>query len=172
MSAGKILVAQHEGTYILKFVGEIRLTLCSTLDQFVEDMFSDVNFNSVVVDLTETTYVDSTSLGLLAKISIHAKQEFNLVTTIISTNDDITRLLLSMGFDQIFAVVSEPLHGVKELNELPLLEASEEEAKIKVLEAHKTLMEMNETNRTAFKDLVDTLEQDQAPQSVPKKNPY
>ncbi|KKL24406.1 hypothetical protein LCGC14_2415620, partial [marine sediment metagenome] len=30
MEAGKILVSQHDGTYVIKLVGDVRVTLCTT----------------------------------------------------------------------------------------------------------------------------------------------
>ncbi|MGB0733023.1 MAG: anti-anti-sigma factor, partial [Pontibacterium sp.] len=36
MNQGSIFSACVEGQYVLKFVGEIRLTLCSTLDRHIE----------------------------------------------------------------------------------------------------------------------------------------
>ncbi|MBU2704353.1 STAS domain-containing protein [Zooshikella marina] len=160
MTAGKIQFAENEGTYVLKFVGDVRLTLCSTLDTFLDKMFAQPDFKSVIVDLTETEGIDSTSLGLLAKLSIQAKKKLGLVPTVVSTNEDITRILLSMGFDQVFILVREQAQPSQSLQEVPVEECSEESAKKKVLDAHKVLMSLNEKNRQAFKDLVKSLECD------------
>ena len=69
MAGYKILQAEKQGIYVLKFIGEIRLNLCSTLDNLVESITSDPAFKTVVIDLTETEVIDSTTLGLLAKIT-------------------------------------------------------------------------------------------------------
>lgn len=158
MDAGKILVAKSQGIYIIKFMGDVRLNLCTTLDQFTDDMFVDDNFKTVIIDLTETKCIDSTSLGQLAKISILYKQKYGQLPTIISTNDDINRILTSMGFDKVFYIVKELVSKVEYLDELPLKSVEESEMKQRVLEAHKLLMDMNENNRDAFQDLVKSLE--------------
>ena len=144
---------------MLKLLGEVRLTLCSTLEGFLEKMFGESDFRSVIIDLTETDTIDSTSLGLLAKLSIQAKKRFNLVPIIISTRDDITRILLSMGFDSVFVIVRE-LDGLTRLNmsDLPCECNSEQAVQARVLEAHRILMSLNEENRQAFSDLVKQLE--------------
>ncbi len=36
MSTGKIQFAEQNGSFVLKFVGEVRLTLCSALDSTIE----------------------------------------------------------------------------------------------------------------------------------------
>ena len=38
MQAGKILQASQDGVYVLKLLGDVRLTLCKTFDDFIEDM--------------------------------------------------------------------------------------------------------------------------------------
>ena len=68
MSTGRIQFAEMDGTFVLKFIGEIRLTLCSALDATIEKIFSSLNFSSIVIDLTESRSIDSTTLGLLAKL--------------------------------------------------------------------------------------------------------
>ncbi|HRL95289.1 MAG: STAS domain-containing protein [Pseudomonas sp.] len=158
MSTGKIQFAEQSGTFILKFVGEVRLTLCSALDATIEKIFTSLNFSAIVIDLTETRSIDSTTLGLLAKLSILSRQKIGLLPTVVTTHDDITRLLQSMGFDQVFNIVESPLPCSECLADLPSQDQSEDVVKAKVLEAHQILMSLNESNREAFHDLVSALE--------------
>lgn len=158
MSSYKILQAEHRGIYVLKFIGEIRLNLCSTLDNIIDSMVSNPDFKTVVVDLTETEVIDSTTLGLLAKIAIAAEERSQFLPTLISTNPDINRIILSMGFDKIFIIVREPAQRIEELEEIPVLQASEREVRDNVLDAHRVLMGMNQHNREEFRNLVHTLE--------------
>lgn len=158
MSAGKIQCAEQDGTFVLKFVGEIRLTLCSALDATIDRIFSAADFSSIAIDLTETQSVDSTTLGLLAKLSILSRKKVGLLPTLVTINPDVTRLLHSMGFDQVFNIVDAPLPLTDALRDLPAQDQSEEVVKAKVIEAHRILMSLNESNREAFKDLVTALE--------------
>ena len=160
--SGRILVASHDGVYVIVFEGDVRLTLCTTVDEYLEKMFQDSGFRSVIVDLSGTDNIDSTSLGLLAKLSIQADKRFSFRPTLISTRRDITRILLSMGFDEVFDLVEEPLEHHEQLAELPELIASEEDVRQRVLDAHRMLMSMNETNRDTFHDLVAALEAEEA----------
>tara|TARA_R110001599_G_scaffold250656_1_gene450483 strand:+ start:1168 stop:1656 length:489 start_codon:yes stop_codon:yes gene_type:complete len=158
MSTGKIQFAESEGTFVLKFVGDVRLTLCAALDAYIEKIFSVLSFNAIIIDLTETDGIDSTSLGLLAKLSILSRQKVGFLPTLVSNQDDMNRLLQSMGFDQVFNIVSELTPTSAELEDLPGQQLSEELVKDKVLEAHRILMNLNEHNREAFRDLVSALE--------------
>lgn len=155
---GKIQFAECEGTFILKFVGEVRLTLCSALDSTIERIFSAANFVTIAIDLTETSSIDSTTLGLLAKLSILCRQKAGLLPTVVTCCDDINRLLHSMGFDQVFNIVDRPLASPDALHDLPSQDQSEAVVKARVLEAHRILMGLNESNREAFQDLVSALE--------------
>jgi anti-anti-sigma factor len=161
--AGRILVGCQDGVYVILFEGDVRLTLYTAADRFLDRMFSDVNFKSVVVDLSGTESIDSTSLGLLAKLSILAKRHFDYVPTLISTRPDITRILLSMGFEDVFHIVEVPLERTSQLGELPELVTTEEDMRERVIEAHQTLMSMNESNRETFQDLVAALEAEEQP---------
>ena len=159
MQTGKILVAKHQGTFVIKLVGDVRLTLCTTIDDYFSEMFASTVVNGVVVDLSEAEGIDSTSLGLLAKLAVQAKHHYQLVPIIFSPNPSITRLLDSMGFNQVFDIHQhmgeQPCDN---LGELPLKSTDETCCRSKVIEAHRVLMELNETNRETFSALVDTLE--------------
>ena len=76
----------------------------------------------------------------------------------VTTHEDISRLLHSMGFDQVFNIVESPLPCPDCLADLPSQDHSDEVVKAKVLEAHQILMSLNESNREAFHDLVTALE--------------
>ena len=157
-TASRVLYALHQGTYVLKLIGDIRVTCCATLDVFIEGILKNPEMKAVVIDLTETTVIDSTALGLLARIAVFFRKESKPRPVIISTNPDISRILDSMGFDAVFNVIHEESAMDSPLADLPTRDCSEVEATRKVLEAHKVLMSMNERNKETFKDLVASLE--------------
>jgi len=158
MNSGKIMVAKSNGVYVLKFDGDVRLTLCAALDIFLEKMIAEPELQAVFIDLSDTVGIDSTSLGFLAKISILTQKTYGWKPTIISVSDDITRLLMSMSFDQVFNIIEERIDGDDTLDELPTIEASEQDTKEQVLEAHKILMGLSDDNKAKFQELVSMLE--------------
>ncbi len=160
MPSGHILFAIHHGTYVLKFTGEVRAPMCATLDNFLERMFNDAEISAILIDLTETEYIDSTALGLIAKTAVFLQMHNQRKPIILSTNQDITRILESMGFDQVFIVLACECHE-KCLDELPEVEPSEQEMMEKVISAHRVLMGLSEQNQATFKNLVEALELEQ-----------
>lgn len=158
MSSGHILVAEHDGVYVIKLVGDVRLTLCISFDEFIAEMFAEKHFKSVVFDLRVAEGIDSTTLGLMAKISIGARDRGHENPVVVTSDASIERLLISMGFEDIFELLSDqnlPFSGT-----VPLCEVIEDEAAIeaRVLEAHKILMELNDPNKAKFHELVETLQ--------------
>jgi hypothetical protein len=121
-------------------------------------MFLDSEFKTVLIDLSDAEGVDSTTLGQLAKISIISQEQFSLVPSIISPREDITRILLSMGFDKVFYLIGEMPEKITDLNELTCEQVDEELMRDKVITAHKILMSLNEDNKNAFQELVDCLQ--------------
>ncbi len=158
MSDGKIQFAEYNETFVLKCVGDVRLTFCSALNETIEKILKTNSFKSIVIDLTEVISIDSTTLGLLAKLSILSKRKFGMLPTLASTNPDVSRVLDSMGFNQVFNLVHTPAPCPECLDDLPEQDQSEAVVKERVLEAHQILMSLNESNRDAFRDLVSALE--------------
>ena len=127
------------------------------LDSTIEkDLRCAEFFSAIIIDLTETQSIDSTTLGLLAKLSILSRQKIGPLPTLVTTNPDITRLLhrwASSGVQYRRSSDSVP----ECLSDLPPQDQSEDVVRDKVLEAHRILMGLNESNREAFHDLVSAL---------------
>ncbi len=158
MKSDTIYVAEHEGVNVIRMVGDVRLTLCLSFDAFIDHILSQKNFKSVVFDLTQARAIDSTTLGLMAKIAILGQRKQHPKPLVISSDTGITRLLVSMGFEDIFHIVDHADMHVQA--DIPLAANIEEEQAIKntILNAHKTLSEMNDLNEQTFKELINTLE--------------
>ena len=154
--SGNICVGAIDGTYVLKFNGDIRVGLCGALDAFCERMLDAADFRGVIVDLADTIAIDSTALGCLARLSLAVQASQDKIPTLICRSQDVRRVLLNMGFDDVFAIVQESaLHSI-ELVELP--EVDESQSRQRVIQAHKILMSLNDSNRETFKSLVEALE--------------
>lgn len=157
MSSGKILAADYKHMALLKFVGDVRVLMSSTLDAYCQALYRRAILDAMVVDLSETTGIDSTALGLLAKMAIQLRNRYNVIPTIVSPNPDITRILRSMSFDLIFNIVASRNSSETSYQELKQQKESEDSVREKVIDAHLTLMTLSEENRLEFQDLVQSL---------------
>jgi anti-anti-sigma factor len=160
MEQGSVLHASHEGVHLLRFLGDIRYPLSPSVDRFLQRLFAAGLPAGFVVDLTETKSIDSTNLGLIARIAERMRKEGGSRVTIVCDQPDINEVLIGMGFDAVFRIVesSEPLRG--EVQVLAESDADRGAVADIVLEAHRTLMAMNEHNREMFRDVVAAIEQE------------
>lgn len=155
---GDILYAFQDGHYVLKFIGDVRLTLCSTIDQHLRDILERDDVTDTLVDLTETVNIDSTSLGLIGKLAVKSAKFDMPKPTIVSTNPDVTKILMAMGFDQVFLLLDEMPTNCQDLAKVPFVQESDDQVKARIIDAHRVLIDLNEQNRDEFKDLLSALE--------------
>ena len=164
--SGRILVGSHEGVYVIRFEGDVRVTLCGSFDHYLDVMLKDPDFVSVLVDLADAVAIDSTSLGVLAKLSIGVQASKQRLPTLVCNVPDILRILFNMGFEDVFAIVDENFASEQNLAELPVAsDIAEDEMRARVIDAHQILMSLNERNQDTFKDLVSALEAEAQQQS-------
>lgn len=157
---GKIYFSEQGCNFFLRFVGDVRVTLCAALNTYVEKLFSEDEICSVVIDLRKANAVDSTTLGLLARIALHTN-EIGIIKPILLVKDaSMFRLVESMGFDEIFSIQESFPDTCQQWRSLPCTSVSTDEAREQVIEAHKILMSMNNKNMNTFSDLVSALEQE------------
>jgi anti-anti-sigma factor len=163
MAQGRILYARHEDVYVLKFVGGIHygqnwtFDLSKALAAFLDRLFKEENFREIIIDLTEATAIDSTNLGLLARIAIFMQDKFGQKPLVVSTNPNVNHTLHTVGFRQIFNIVEKPIGTPDAELDLPGQERDVSVPKM-LLVAHRTLCTLNDSNSERFKDLVETLE--------------
>ena len=159
MNTGNVFFAVQSGVYLLKFVGDVRLEFGTRIDSFIELLLRDPNMTGVLVDLTETIHVDSTSLGLLGKLSKLSSARLHRVPVLVCRERGMLRFLRTMGFSDLFEIVDQAPMSVACVAALPAVPNGDELSRESVLNAHRLLMGLNEHNAREFKDLVHLLEQ-------------
>ena len=158
MESGTIKVADKDGVYVIKMIGDVRLTLCVSFDTYINQLFDKDDFKAIFFNLNQAQAIDSTTLGLMAKISLRGKERKGIQPTIVSNSASINRLLDCMGFSQIFNIATNDDSVLCPDVSLAESELDEDVVRQKVLEAHRILMDLNEDNSSKFRDLVTALE--------------
>ncbi|QIB64163.1 STAS domain-containing protein [Kineobactrum salinum] len=158
MEEGRILAASQDGAYVIRMTGDVRLTLCTTIDDYFHRMLDRPDFASVWVDLCDAEGIDSTTLGLLAKLALEVRARYGFSPAIYSCNPGITRLIKSMGFQRLFELHENICTDPAEVRSVPIVQGSEQAVKDKVIEAHRVLMSLSDENRARFRDLMVALE--------------
>ncbi len=158
MSAGKILVSDEEGNYLIKFIGDVRVTLCGSLNRYMETIFGSRDVKNVVVDMLEAEGLDSTTLGLMAKLGLHCRKQYGIDVQVFCQNPSILRTLDCMGFDELFDIFQDVPEISAKLQSITSVNSEVDEIRKQVLEAHKLLVQLNPKNSSEFIDLIRALE--------------
>lgn len=159
MNDGQVYYAEHEGTGVFRFEGAIRYTIAHALDRFLDDLFARNTVKTLIVDLNPTESIDSTGLGLLARIANFVRRRDHDRPLLFSSQADINALLSSICLDNAFTVCERPLDSAAGV---PLDPGAPSETEIAqtILAAHRLLCEMNETNRAQFQNVVAAFERE------------
>ena len=166
---GRILHTTIEATQVLKLSGEVKVNHSPALSRFIGNLTQFDILKSFIIDLTEADSMDSTALGFLAKIAIHTQNQFQFKPTIVCYSDDINRIMQSMGFAKIFVLSEQPIEAIENMSELSCDATDENNLRLQVLDAHRTLMGLNHSNFLEFHDLVEALEGELPDAGLPGK---
>ena len=158
MDNGTVLHASHDDVHVLRFIGDIRYTLSPSIDRFLEGLFSGPKPAGFVIDLTEAESVDSTNLGLLARLAKRMQKLDARRVTVVSNRADINAVLNSMALDEVFDIISDTGLETETTQEVPQEDTDKETLARTVIDAHRALMDLSEHNREMFQDVVSALE--------------
>ncbi len=148
---------------VLYYRGDVRHTLCVALDRYLQQLLQQPDIRGFVIDLTRAESIDSTNLGILARLA-KAMQKARLPkVTLISNQPDINELLGAVGFDDVFSIVDKPVTAWDEPVDIRPLESGGPANGRLLLEAHRALMHLNEENRVKFRDVVKAFEAELKP---------
>jgi anti-anti-sigma factor len=154
---GQVMYARRGDTWVLRFVGPVRYTAAHALDRFIDDVLEHEKPAAIHIDLNAATSIDSTGIGVIAKIANAVDPPGKPV--IFSSNPEINEVLTNLCIDEVCTIVEggidEPVDSA-----IPATTPTERELAGTVLQAHRLLCELSEDNRAAFKDVVDALKHD------------
>jgi len=155
---GSILVARVGQVEYIRFVGIVRYTQCAGLESYIAKMFIEPDFSDIAIDLEMAEMLDSTALGLLARISIELKNHCDKKPIIFLKNGELAHILKRVCFDQVFDIVKKPReNNDMEFVEIASVSKSAEEMLSCVIDAHKSLAEISSKNEHYFTDITKAL---------------
>lgn len=93
---------QENGRHIIAVAGEIDLYTAPDLKQLLTQVIED-GATGVVMDLSETTFLDSTGLGVLIG-GLKRLRSRDGALAVVNVDDSISRTFEITGLDQIFTI--------------------------------------------------------------------
>ncbi len=160
MTSGHVTHAAREGVHVLRYFGTVNYTLAPGLQRFLQHLIHEGPVSGLVFDLTAAESLDSTNLGLMARVNEEVHDLGAANSVIISSNEDIDVVLRSMGFDQsfdLFAMAAVPEAIAETVAAEP---PSATELHHTMLDAHRALCRLSEAGRVEFEQVVACLERD------------
>jgi anti-anti-sigma factor len=154
---GKIESTCIDGVRHIRLSGDLRFRIGPRFAQFIRSIFTESVDREVVIDLNDVLHLDSTMLGLLARIARYALARGGGRPKILSSRDDVNVLLETMGFSSVFEIRNDPSPDVPGMEEIPGV-SEDESLPETVLEAHRSLMRVNDRTAAQFREVVAYLE--------------
>ena len=158
MDQNKILYAIENRCLYLNFTGKIRHTVCTSLDLLIRNSVEQDEVDKFVIDLRSAIYLDSTSLGLLARMARYMKNKSDEKLIIISTNEDVNQILNSVQFGSIANIIDKWNNLPEKFSDLELIAEQVRSSREMIIKSHQELIQINEDNRKKFTSVIESLE--------------
>jgi anti-anti-sigma factor len=159
MAKAQVTHAECGGVHVLRYSGKVDYMSAPAIRRFLDDLLDRGNVTGLIFDLSDAEALDSTNLGLLARIHERAERCHCNGSMIVSHNEDINCVLRSMGFEQIFDIVNDPRALDAACSDyIDASSPSTTELRDTMIEAHRALMRLSENGREQFADVVACLE--------------
>jgi anti-anti-sigma factor len=162
MQAPRAFYGHLEQSLVLVLKGQVRYMTARALRTFMDDLMAHEASGAMIIDLRELEAIDSTGMGLLARLG-RITLEHGRRSVIVCSVHDVMTCLRSAAFDTLFIIVDKwPFDHEANVSEVPL-KATDIRPDIMgrvMLEAHRDLATLSEENRQAFAGVIAALEAD------------
>lgn len=156
---GQVFYAHRGDDWVLRVLGPLRYTNANAVDRFLDSLFRDESPATVCIDLNATTAIDSTGIGLLAKVANRLEGTGRSQPILFSANPDINALLSSVCLDDVCSIV-DALPVTLPMEPIPAARPTEAELAGTIAEAHRLLCELSADNRAQFRSVVEAFERE------------
>jgi anti-anti-sigma factor len=160
MPDGRVTYTRCNHSHVLHYFGRVDYTLAPAIERVAGRFLDDEAEPEILFDLSCATLLDSTNLGLIARLAERNRRAGQRRPVIVSRNDDITAVLASMGFDQIFDIVFDHPALTVPSQEQAITGGPPSKGELldTMLAAHRTLVGLNDKDRAEFEGVVAWLE--------------
>ena len=155
---GTYEVALHDGTYFLKLSGHLCFSRSVPFAQIIDAIGNTKDCKGILVDLREAEMIDSTHLGLIARLALESQSKLGKQLTIISTGKHVPQALKTTGLQHLALLLDAHEGEMPPVEAIEALPDSKRSVARVMLEAHQTLVGMNQDNKDTYQDFVTMLE--------------
>lgn len=156
----KVRYGRRADAVVLALEGRVHYAFGTRLRALFDELSERLTGAKLFVDLRRVEAIDSTGMGLLARLG-RAARERGRGGVIVCSNEDVSLCLHSAAFGELFEFADRwPFDETWALGEVPLdaSDATEQQLGAVMLEAHKDLAGLSDQNRESFAAVISALE--------------
>lgn len=150
---------RRDGVCVFALRGAVRYPQARALRRFVDEVVLPAPCDTIFLDLSSVDAIDSTGMGLLARIGRASLERHGRRAVLVRPSRDVLPSLLAASFDTLFHLTEEvPFDPQVELHDVPLSAEPGPSLAVVMLDAHQALADLAEKNRAAFAEVLVALE--------------
>lgn len=157
MEKGEVFISEKDAVTFIRVKGNASFVCAPPLRELAKKLAAEP-FGGLKIDLEECTWMDSTFMGMLAMLGLNAKKK-NVPAEIWNASEQNEKLLLGLGLKKVFAFQSGEFGDASDTAAASNATTAESNAR-NVLDAHQTLMDIDEGNVQKFEKVVEFVKKD------------
>ena len=157
MEKGEVFISEKDGITFIRAKGNASFVCAPPLRELAKKLAAEP-FGGLKIDLAECTWMDSTFMGMLAMLGLNAKKK-GVPAEIWNASEQNEKLLLGLGLKKVFAFLAGTFGGADDAPAASNAVTAESNAR-NVLDAHQTLMDIDEANVPKFEKVVEYVKKD------------
>ena len=157
MESGEIFLSEKDGVTFIRVKGNASFVCAPPLRELAKRLASEP-FGGLKIDLEECTWMDSTFMGMLAMLGLNAKKK-GVPAEIWNASEQNEKLLCGLGLKKVFVFQAGAFGGADDTPAASNAVTAENNAR-NVLDAHQTLMDIDEANVPKFEKVVEFVKKD------------
>jgi anti-anti-sigma factor len=161
MLKGSLEFSLTEDSCVVRLIGAITWEISADLDTFLGCVLNEIVIKKVYFDLSQTSYMDSTSLGVLAHFKRHTFQ-YHVVFSLLNPSEEIFKNLHDVGLTRIFEIVRSNVPPSSGSPVPSSKKYSPKEISALVRKTHLALVSLSEKNRELFDHIIKTIDDEDA----------
>ena len=157
MEKGEVFISEKDGITFIRATGNASFVCAPPLRELAKKLAAEP-FGGLKIDLAECTWMDSTFMGMLAMLGLNAKKK-GVPAEIWNASEQNEKLLCGLGLQKVFAFLNGAFGGGNDAPAASGAFTAENNAR-NVLDAHQTLMDIDEANVPKFEKVVEYVRKD------------
>ena len=157
METGEVFLSEKDGVSFIRVKGNASFVCAPPLRELAKKLASEP-FGGLKIDLAECTWMDSTFMGMLAMLGLNAKKK-GVPAEIYNASEQNEKLLCGLGLKKVFSFLAGEFGDAAGSPAASNASTPESRAR-NVLDAHQTLMDIDEGNVPKFEKVVEFVKKD------------